>query len=821
MLTDLFNTIEGVELQRMLRYLEASQGTTSFGISICNMPVLCEYFFQEVATLDKNIIIAPVSGARWDILQSVLTQLNGRQPYAIFLVRLEQALRSEEREYPVLNTLNTTRERWGERLRCPIVFWVPEYVTMLISIHAKQFWAWISHQFEFGCDVTQRAVGFEDPEPGGMEEALTLNPLTKYARIVDLKGYLSSAEDSVQNKLSRQIVNWHYELGSLLRSIGDLEQAKTVFRQQVRLCEKFHFVAEEAAGLNSLGLVFQSQGDKRRAINCYQRALTRNEDLKRFGGMVANYNNLGLIYMWQGEFDEAEHQFRQVLEVAQTLTPDFNLALTYRYLAEILDKRGDADSSMSMHSRSHALARRLAESSHSQVEEITLFYKGLQKDITQKARRPVNTSELGQLLAVFRETMGVERSQVEETLAEKLRQHAKDPTWKRLLQLLDSDGRCNFEIFEQGKLSTVFFYEDVRLFASVYGIHTLLLDHLFSQIAEKTTPLVVSIEEGFVPVGDMGDRFYGSDCQYKIAHQRLIDSKIALIYLTLDPDGHSDVHEHPGDELLLVMEGSVEIRFENSGMRVSLSKGDFVHFYSEQRHGVWNVSGDVASAFIVRGYSHEPEEKRKNNSEHYRSGLLTPDATQNMLKQYIKLFHKTLPDIPEFEHDHEQISQGLSLLQEKSVISDDMDRKKQEQLIKLAKIYNIRPILLNHFQSQFVTNAVVIRLEENPDWVSLSESVTQSEGVSYKIPRRNLAFSNITIALATLAPGAQTLKNSHPGSEIILPFSGRIKLFFDRSEYEISSKPPQYIHFQSDLSHIVANPGSEVAQFYVVRFANE
>ena len=94
--------------------------------------------------------------------------------------------------------------------------------------------------------------------------------------------------------------------------------------------------------------------------------------------------------------------------------------------------------------------------------------------------------------------------------------------------------------------------------------------------------------------------------------------------LVLSPKGESAVHEHPGDELILVLQGEVEIRFHHNGVRTRLTKGEIIHFYAEQIHSAVNVSASVAQLFIIRFYEIQSSDTRERVRQDLEATLTTP-----------------------------------------------------------------------------------------------------------------------------------------------------------------------------------------------------
>ncbi len=144
--------------------------------------------------------------------------------------------------------------------------------------------------------------------------------------------------------------------------------------------------------------------------------------------------------------------------------------------------------------------------------------------------------------------------------------------------------------------------DGVQLLASAYQLPALMLDPLFSEpLAAKANFVSVSLGD-FLHANDPSSEAYGRAINYGIPRQSLSQySDVAFGHLDLEPGGQSDTHEHPGSELLLVLEGGpVELCLQPSGVRVKIEEKEFVHFRAEVPHSL--VSQSKTSVFVVRFY---------------------------------------------------------------------------------------------------------------------------------------------------------------------------------------------------------------------------
>jgi len=82
---------------------------------------------------------------------------------------------------------------------------------------------------------------------------------------------------------------------------------------------------------------------------------------------------------------------------------------------------------------------------------------------------------------------------------------------------------------------------------------------------------------------------------------------------------HSAPHQHPGDELLYVLEGQVFVELDDTGIRTRLKKSDYIHFESEVPHTVWNVSTtDSAKLLVIRFFQLSRVGSRRRREENLR-----------------------------------------------------------------------------------------------------------------------------------------------------------------------------------------------------------
>jgi len=458
----------------------------------------------------------------------------------------------------------------------------------------------------------------------------------------------------------------------------------------------------------------------------------------------------------------------------------------------------------------------------------------------------VNRRELAQLLRAFRKHRNETVELVETRLQQALSGGAA--TDFAFGSLLFATGVVEMESAEEGAIEL-----DLGAFeflAEVYKIPRLMLDPLLSVRAEGNC-LVQSRDE-FLEVGSArAPAYYGDGACYAVAGSRLQGAEeVAVVRLELQRGGHSDAHAHPGDELLYVREGNVEVRLLDTGLWTRLGPGDYVHFDAEQLHGAWNVGDGRAELFILRFYQLGPEGTRAK----FLASLRAQRPSPNLLRRARTELAATVAPFtkrgaqrgPQEVVDRFGLARLLALVcsrgfQRTARNSSLKDLEKRarwlgyeqyhkgffdrlhhgekpvevEELPRLAEVYGVEPMLLFEFVYPAFRNAVAVR--QPADWDRLPEEFLGGQGVIYSLPRRRLADSDLAIASVELGAGAETPLNRHPGQEILLPLEGAIEVRFGEARVEANSTADAFVHYHSGTEHRVINPAIHPARLLVVR----
>ena len=398
-------------------------------------------------------------------------------------------------------------------------------------------------------------------------------------------------------------------------------------------------------------------------------------------------------------------------------------------------------------------------------------------------------------------------------------------------------------------------YDDCLLLSHAYGVHRLLVDPLLSAPADDVC-LVERLENFFV-VGEKGERSYGSQAIYRTPDRSLAGAtSVSIVHLRLERGGYSDTHWHPGDELLLVLRGSVDVLLLDCGLRARLNVEDYLHFYAEHEHCALNASNEPAEMFIVR---FQRSKRRAELVDGLRLRKPKPSVAAAARRGFLSVIAPQPPWAPgeppsDRVVDRAGLGRFLQLVCESRFraearltleelaargapfgisrarfdrIHHGLSPVSQDDLLILAEIYELEPMLLYDFLCPALRTAIAVRSRPDPhvealarsDMRRLPERFLRTSDPVYRIPCRRLADTDVAIASLFLPPGTQSPVNRHPGHELILPLKGEVRLRFGGGGVDaaVAANRGEFAHFSSFRNHWVENPFTEDAEVFVLR----
>lgn len=483
-------------------------------------------------------------------------------------------------------------------------------------------------------------------------------------------------------------------------------------------------------------------------------------------------------------------------------------------------------------------------------------------------------AEVSELMSGFLAVTQEELSDVSTRLQKNL-EEAPENIAVQLREMVSKSDNCTTAFLESltsKQLGPRLNRNSAALIASSFSLPALLLDNLFSKTTQKSETLIVESLNQFQDVTQKTE-VYGERASYGIPQRKLpVWMDIGIGRVEIAPGGSSDIHDHPGTEFAVVLQGEAELRLATSGVCLPIKKNDFVHFRSDMPHQIANTGKKhKAVLLIIRCFqlasrsmrsqamqilqntidalkSLSSKKKNKEKSDATRgestgagkSGRRKPEldllnlfhslssrATTDQLKQRNEVpaevvdrfgFGLMLDRIKGTRSLGEMARQGNGKFKSATLWQIHHGERvvRLNELSPLADQYGLEPMLLYSFMFPTEPAIVVGRLD---DLQTVPSNLTGG-GVTYRVAGCNLALSDLEIVHVTLSGRSSTKPNGHSGFEIVMPLgNARIEVRLDGERSEIvSGRKKEYAHFRSDVEHQIINRETSEATILVVRF---
>ncbi len=449
---------------------------------------------------------------------------------------------------------------------------------------------------------------------------------------------------------------------------------------------------------------------------------------------------------------------------------------------------------------------------------------------------------LGQILRMHRRLSGKTRKEVQLALLRFIDAYADPAGWAPFRALVDpklggSLGALEAHAFRAEKV----FLPDILILSRAYGIPALMLDP--ARATSTHGNISTQHTDSFIKVSQKGVPFYGFGATYSVPKEQLEGTEnIAIVHLGLDASPvivdedskdaglpHSDHHRHPGEELLYVESGSIDVRFGDTGLHSRLQAGSLIHFDSRLDHSAWNPNRQPAQCFIIRLY--RPESRRPIADEMgwlFQEKLDTGEEVLDRLG--LGRFLATLCS----ENMRGPSSGGLTLdaLARRAAQEDyPFSRSKlarihygksevlRSELTQLARIYEVEPMILYNFLLPYYQHAIAVHGMADTKRFTRETEKFLPEGVTYRLPFRRLASSEMMISLVTLKENVQTEVSRHAGWELIKPLEGDVSIILGTTSSLVTEG--SFAHFDSSHDHQAINKGKKPVTILSVRFISQ
>lgn len=322
-------------VQDLARALRLAEGSFSLLIATCNDPVWRDHSIAQLCDTFPGSLIARCSADTLDPLD-VIPPSQGT-PAALHVIQLELAVPGDESQLEPLRRLNLHRARW-QRLGCPVVFWVPEYLLGLLLRRAPDFANWRSGTLRLSPPV-QPGLGFT----GASSQSKTIeSPAASYD-----KGAGESAD------------------------IRDARTAELLHRLRSQLPAAGNIVdATQAEWSRELSLLLARAGNITEAWHWHHLAMAWESEKPNASRLVGDWGRFGDALLQSGHSLEAQNAYTEAQAIAERLAASDatnaewqrELSVSLNYLGNVAEAQGNLDEAKRHYTGYKAIAERLAAS---------------------------------------------------------------------------------------------------------------------------------------------------------------------------------------------------------------------------------------------------------------------------------------------------------------------------------------------------------------------------------------------------------------------------------------------------------------------------
>jgi tetratricopeptide (TPR) repeat protein len=346
------------ELDALRRMLDLSEKTFSLSVAICNSPALRDHIIKHITGQMEGIEVVRIREDSHDILDTVRRHVADGQPRAVFVVDVEKAL-GENKKNRVLQNLNVSRERWQATFQCPVVFWLPEYVTSLLMTQARDLWSWVSHNLEFVSEPATALAGQQDSCAGNIMLAANLDAHEKRFRIAELEERIADAGEKPHGQLTEHLLAWRNELACLHESLGNLDRAMALHKENEQICRQSGDLDGLQRTLGNQALILRDRGDLDGAMALLKEQERICRRLGNLDGLQRSLANQAVILRDRGDMDGAMALLKENEHTWRELGNLDGLSVSLGNQALILQDRGDLDGAMVLHKEKERICRQL------------------------------------------------------------------------------------------------------------------------------------------------------------------------------------------------------------------------------------------------------------------------------------------------------------------------------------------------------------------------------------------------------------------------------------------------------------------------------
>lgn len=327
--------------------------------------------------------------------------------------------------------------------------------------------------------------------------------------------------------------------------------------------------------------------------------------------------------------------------------------------------------------------------------------------------------------------------------------------------------------------------------------------------------------------------------------------RVFVQFLELDQMVRSPTYRHAGHADVFVLSGTVFVTDCDSGCRFSVRKLECLQFQTCGGYYFENAGESKAHVLIVRRCSRREVEYQQQMltraCERTKKLGSVMTKTIRSLSCYATPEPKTTTGLPKqvndpiglgwlltqvsrsaFRHPDRalslnslyEISRSLDLPFSRSYfhrLQNGVCRPDASELPHLARAYEIQPLLLLDYL--YPTSSAAVQFQFSGDFGGLVQAPVEysPKGSKYQVARRRLAHSPVSMSFVRLDARGATSFNRHPGSELIIPLAGKLRIDFTDMHAQLNANDCLLVHFDSSERHCVRNVSRKEGRFIAVR----
>lgn len=356
---------EAAELAALVRTLELAEGFRLLFVR-CNQLPQREQLIEEVRARLPKLNIQTISFREpiQHLLDSIQTQLTAPLPDAVFVSGLEASLPvpAEAPTAPLIANLNASRNSFAQRVPCPLVLWVPEYVLTAIAQGAPDFFSIRSSVYFFAAQSTEIARLSRSLSAREFWEVENLSQREKQDRITAIERLLADYEFLPDEQRDHQTeLRLLDQLGALFYVQGEYDTALRHYQQALTLAKRLGDQASEIDPLYNIARIYEERGEYEAALSLYEQMHRIAQEIADPDGIASALQSIGTIFHARREYDAALVQYTQALQIREQLGDRKGVASLLHGLGNLYSLRGEYDAALAQYTQALKIRKQLGD----------------------------------------------------------------------------------------------------------------------------------------------------------------------------------------------------------------------------------------------------------------------------------------------------------------------------------------------------------------------------------------------------------------------------------------------------------------------------